>query len=279
MQCTSPMSVARPGGLGNTDRITVPCGKCIECLKKRRKDWVFRMLQELKHANNAYFVTLTYAPEHLPTNNELSKTDVQAFLKRLRHLFPSGYSKVSPRFKYYVVGEYGTEFDRSHYHAIMFNLPPDLNHEKILNQAWNKGFVHASPDVNIKSISYTLGYIINEPTKEYEVTRPFAMMSLKPAIGFDYVEKMRKYHTKGRIFHGKMDGQNVGLPRYYRDKIFTKMDVDINLKKVQKVLDEKLMDEIDRYFNKGDNYFINKFEAEKQNEISIRSRNKKMKKL
>ena len=67
------------------------------------------------------FVTLTYSDDQLvrtlgdfPT---LCPEHPQAFLKRLR-------ARVAPaRFRFYLVGEYGDQTHRPHYHLVLFGFP------------------------------------------------------------------------------------------------------------------------------------------------------------
>lgn len=46
--------------------VNVPCGKCVQCIKRRRMEWCFRMEQELKVSKCAYFVTFTYDSDNVP---------------------------------------------------------------------------------------------------------------------------------------------------------------------------------------------------------------------
>lgn len=46
--------------------INVPCGKCANCIKRRRMEWCFRMEQELAVSKCAFFVTLTYDNKNVP---------------------------------------------------------------------------------------------------------------------------------------------------------------------------------------------------------------------
>ena len=55
---------------GQSHFVPVPCGRCPECLKRRASMWSFRLRKEEERSANALFITLTYAPEHVP----LSKT-------------------------------------------------------------------------------------------------------------------------------------------------------------------------------------------------------------
>lgn len=51
--------------------IKVPCGKCIECLKKKQNDIMARVLTESERYENLHFVTLTYDDLHLPIASAL----------------------------------------------------------------------------------------------------------------------------------------------------------------------------------------------------------------
>ena len=44
----------------------VPCGKCIECVKRRQNDIAVRITTEAQNFGSMHFVTLTYSPESVP---------------------------------------------------------------------------------------------------------------------------------------------------------------------------------------------------------------------
>ena len=123
MICISPISIKDPRQSRGSIRLTVPCGKCGACKFNRRMEWSFRLAIELRYAHTADFLTLTYSDEIVPKNSfgipTLKKADYRDFLKRLRK-FNDGNKK--SRIRYYVVGEYGTETHRPHYHMVLFNL-------------------------------------------------------------------------------------------------------------------------------------------------------------
>lgn len=144
--------------------IPVPCNKCAVCIKRRISGWVFRLQQEEKKSESAYFVTLTYNDKFLKGSPDglmtLCKKDLQDYFKRLRKLS-------SRKIKYFAVGEYGTEGDRPHYHLILFNASP----ENII-KAWSLdghglGHVHFG-DVTGASITYSLGYLHKRHLARYE---------------------------------------------------------------------------------------------------------------
>lgn len=119
----------RPNG-SNPYNITYKCGACPECLAERAKYWALRCSMESLYSSSI-MVTLTYDQyirnkkgdiigETIDTR-QLSKRDVQLFMKRVR----KKYSDCDV--KYLIAGEHGTRTNRSHYHAILFNVPlPDL---------------------------------------------------------------------------------------------------------------------------------------------------------
>jgi len=62
--CYQPITIKTPQGYR-----TVPCGKCLECLRKYQSDWSNRMYEELKaHNGKAVFFTLTYDEQNVPKN-------------------------------------------------------------------------------------------------------------------------------------------------------------------------------------------------------------------
>lgn len=59
MSCSKPISIGK-------NKINAPCGRCINCLQKKRSDWTIRALEEYKNSSSAFFVTLTYSEKYLP---------------------------------------------------------------------------------------------------------------------------------------------------------------------------------------------------------------------
>lgn len=217
--CLSPINIPRPNGSGATDRLTVPCSKCAACLQRNRKSWSFRLEQELKAAKNAYFVTLTYEDENLYYNDSgypsVNKKHLQDFFKRLRK-----YTK----FRYYAVAEYGGKTYRPHYHAIFFNL--DLKDpQQTLIKTWKHGFVSLGT-VTPASINYVTKYVITRQYVEKGLDPVFSLMSRRPGIGYNYIDKMAKWHEDdvSRFYSVRENGEKVALPRYYADKLYSSAD-------------------------------------------------------
>lgn len=218
MICNYPINIQRPNSKSTKDRINVPCGKCSICQTRRRNDWSIRLQEELKEHDRAIFLTLTYSPEHLHWDScgaHLYKRDLQLFFKRLR-------KALSTKVRYYAIGEYGTNTNRPHYHAIVFGIS-SRSHSTI-ERAWNKGLIHIG-DVTPASIQYTTKFHVNKKAAPLGLAPEFAVMSTKPAIGHSYIKRMQNHHD-GKIENNYyQDFQTKRhLPRYYRDKLYSEAE-------------------------------------------------------
>lgn len=193
--------------------MSLPCGKCAFCVKKQIDAWCLRLGHELEVSSSAFFLTLTYNDEHLPPGGQLCKRDLQLFLKRLR--------KRNSGIRYFAVGEYGTEGNRPHYHAVIFNLL-DLD---LVTASWTDrdkkpiGFVSGSRATPGR-IRYMVSYMALPQDVSHQEP-PFRVMSRNPGIGFSYVQKNKHFHrARSDSVVYVFDSPNA-MPRYYKDKIFT----------------------------------------------------------
>lgn len=191
-----------------------PCGKCEACRSKKMGEWVFRLKQELKYSSDAHFITLTYDEEHLPPDGSLNKVDCQLFLKRFR-------KRIEPnQIRYFLVGEYGSETYRPHYHMLLFNYPKEYDlHTDLLN-SWNAGAVHIG-NVTGRSISYCVKYLYKVVDLPADLEPHFMLSSRRPGIGAEFLtEEQRAYLTSPALPNRVVDdGVTKILPRYYRDKL------------------------------------------------------------
>lgn len=236
MKCLKPLELTNP-------ERRVPCGHCNYCLSRRRADWAFRLLQELKQSTTALFLTFTYADENLVNGSEGPTLDKEKFitfhntlkkrqsriLKKMLvdhgHGFRQGrkyyLSEKAKEFmkdwkiKYYSVGEYDAG-GRPHYHSIMFNIHTRVLDLLVNDEIWNQGWVHAG-QVTSASINYVAKYVIDRDMNKKD-QRPFALMS--KGIGAKYLEYNYKHHKEGMKNFVLVNGRRQRLPRYYKDKIF-----------------------------------------------------------
>lgn len=248
--CISPFQREIEG-----ERLNLPCGKCVECLSRRISAWSFRLTKEAEQSSSAFFITLTYAPEHVPRSKNNYKTlfpdHTSQFIKRLR-------KKTKNKIKYYVCGEYGGEYLRPHYHMILLNCPlsaiigkKDSTQVHLKNielngktpfycDQWYYGHITIG-QVNIASIGYTLKYMSKKSIipihQNDDRIKEFSRMS--KGLGANYLTKdMVKWHKAdmlNRMYCNLMDGKKIAMPRYYKDKIYT----DYQKKKINKHLDNE----------------------------------------
>lgn len=163
----------------------------------------------------------------------LNKSDLQKFFKRLRKLSTN-------RIRYYAVGEYGGKSWRPHYHIILFNSNPyDVASAwSLANQSL--GDVHYG-SVSEASVGYTLKYITKKQRIPLHINddreREFSLMS--KGLGLNYLsEQMIAYHLgtnaqdqqkaiNERMNCTLLDGKKIAMPRYYKNKLYTKLQRSI----------------------------------------------------
>lgn len=208
MRCISPITLRRPHGFD-----VVPCNKCNFCLQTRRNDWTFRLVQESRKQVYSDFLTLTYTDANLPVGGTLVKDHCILFLKRLRKMLPP------KTVRYYLVGEYGTETGRCHYHAIAFGIPQEVD----LSLIWTYGHVDRRP-VEIGAMHYVTKYHVNRYGDHGGREPPFALMSRRPGIGFNYVASHTNWHRVDFRNYAQVNGIVTRLPRYYKEKIFSESE-------------------------------------------------------
>ena len=296
-------------------RQIIPCGKCIGCRLEYSRDWATKGLYEAEMHKDNWFLTITYDEEHLPaaenmidpkTGAELGQNpygtlknqDFTLFLKKLRNHYERNKNHVGIR--YMGCGEYGDQGHRPHYHAIMFNLPIDIqdlkfheyneNYETLwrcteLEKIWGKGMIVAA-EVNWNTCAYVARYVTKKvglPTdKEHYkclgIEPEFFRMSRKPGIGREYYElnKDNIYKTDKLIIQ-KYGGGTLKIrpPKYY-DKLY---DIEYP-EKMEKIKKErkKESERVNRIkFNQTSLYKKHQLEIEeetKENKTKILKREK-----
>lgn len=214
----------------------VPCGKCAFCLVNRRSSWMFRVHHEMRNQNYpGYFLTLTYDEQHVKrvrtssgVRLSLRFRDVQLFLKRVR--------KAKHYCKYICVGEYGSVTKRPHYHMLLWT---DCKPDDLANY-WRMGSIHFGT-ITMQSAMYTLKYIIQPKVKQEAFFDPLGNLEgvlektraqFSRGIGIEYLNNgVYEWHSDDRDnpkYFSYINEQKVALPRYYRDKMFTKWQNDLN---------------------------------------------------
>lgn len=189
------------------------------------------LVESYEHPVSA-FLTLTYDKENLPNPPEVSKREIQLFMKKLR-----AYS--GREYRYYAVGEYGEKTWRPHYHLIVYGLNP--TDEKLISKCWKKGFVYCGL-VTDASCSYVSSYVIKRMTKKTDPRlggrQPeFALMSRRPGIGAKIVDRMASaylsekglaaFENQGRVQTDfRANGKIYSIGAYLTGKLYTSLGIE-----------------------------------------------------
>lgn len=226
-----------------TDNLRLPCGTCVGCRQQRAAQWATRAVHEAAFHEHNSFVTLTYAPEHLPSNGGLRPRDLVSFIKALRHAIKRKRfaSLVGDAVRYLACGEYGDAGDRPHYHALLFGVGfsdavpcgKDLWTSECLRTLWGLGHVSFG-SVTGGSAAYVAQYSLKkasranwskcDPRTGEVLHPPFLRCSLRPGIGADFIARYRGDTRHGFIVR---DGRKVAVPRYYQ-KLLELTDVGLH---------------------------------------------------
>lgn len=267
--------------------VPVPCGRCPKCLVRRADSWIFRILQEERTALSSYFLTLTYDDDHVPiTDNKfmtLVKRDFQLFMKRLRRAHPRGHRPL----KYYACGEYGSRFQRPHYHVVILNADP-----RYFNEAWcdDEGVMigdvfYQDRPLTSNEVGYTTGYM-NKPKivpchRRDDRLREFSCMSKR--LGLSYLTpEIVNYHRSdvSRNFVTLPGGTKSALPRYYADRIYTDEDKEARAPYMDSTIRRQhkaTYDEHIRLYGSADDFIRAQAEARRSAVVNfqVKSKNRK----
>lgn len=196
--------------------------------------WVTRLTHELEEwGSDALFLTLTY--KEMPVAGSLDKQEFQRFMKRLRKDLSGGARAGEARkVKYYACGEYGSDFERPHYHLILFGLgKADCRWDgglrkyrcPIVEDNWGHGIVDVG-SVTSASMRYVANYIgkafLGDSAIVYNGREPpFSLMS--KGMGLSWALRNRESIVRNGLTKG---GKAVRIPRYYVGKLDLVADLD-----------------------------------------------------
>jgi len=231
------------GSTGEPQQIA--CGQCIGCRLERSRVWAVRIANEASLYQNNCFITLTYAPEHLPANGSLVLEHFQLFLKRLR-------KKYGSNIRFFHCGEYGESLGRPHYHACLLNFDfPDKRHTRVtprgdlayesksLSMLWPFGR-HEIGELTFESAAYCARYVtkkvtgnaadahysrVDFETGEIISLKPeYTTMSRRPGIGAPFLQRFAKDVYSGDCVVLK-GGAKIPPPKFY-DKHYELINPD-----------------------------------------------------
>lgn len=213
--------------------LSYPCGQCLPCRINRRRLWTSRIMLEARCHPFSSFATLTYDNDNYPISGSLRPQDCTLFFKRLRKRLGN-----DRKIRYYLVGEYGDQTERAHYHAALFGV--SQQEESIVHDCWGHGHTMLGT-LTYDSAQYIAGYVtkkltsINDPRLNGRYPE-FARMSNRPGIGAlavpAFADTVSKYGLDDLEASGDVPtnyregGQSRPLGRYLRTKLRKELNLD-----------------------------------------------------
>lgn len=252
--------------------VPIACGQCIECRKKKAREWQIRMLQEIKSEKNGKFVTLTFNNEEITQlykekeikslygyekDNKVAKLAVRRFLERWR-------KKNKKSVRHWLITELGHNgTENIHIHGIIWT---DKTEE--IEKTWKYGHVWIGDYVSERTVNYIIKYVtkIDKDHKHYQ-----SKILTSAGIGGKYTETYnasRNKYKEGetREYIRTSTGNKMAMPIYYRNKIYTEEEREkLWIKKLNENIRYVNGIKIDISKNEED-YKKHLKEAQKQNE-------------
>lgn len=208
--------------------IPIGCQKCIECRKKKAREWAVRMQEEYRgQTMKMHWITLTFSNEKIKEldadinknirgydrDNAIATLGMRRFLERWR----KQHKKSVRHWMVTELGHNGTE--NIHMHGFIMSDQPVEEIEK----HW-KCYIYKGGVATPKRINYCVKYIhkMDADHKEY---MPIILCS--KGMGKKYIERfdsrLNAYKENGETdeTYKTTTGHVLGLPTYYRNNIYT----------------------------------------------------------
>lgn len=197
------------------------------------------MLEAGLYADNS-FITLTYAEDPVSLVPRHHRQFMDGLRKRLSPL----------RVRFYMVGEYGDQNQRPHFHYVLFGYPACGRFARpkksfrccaacdLIEDVWGKGHIKNLP-LEIGSARYVARYVVKKMTR-YDDPRlgnrhpEFARMSLRPGIGHGVLAAVAATITRYNLLTPQGDvpvtlrhgDQEWPLGRYLRKQLRKTLGLD-----------------------------------------------------
>lgn len=220
--------------------VPIECGNCIECRKKKARDWSLRLMEDIKLYKNGHFVTLTFSNEKLREliindkdlkdcrklknmhgyrlDNMIATVAVKYFRERWRRIY-----KKSPR--HWLVTELGHKgTENIHLHGIIW--ADDISR---LSEIWGYGYVWDGYNKYGKLVNYvngsTINYIVKYLSKQDTKHKHYKSIVLCTAgIGKNYTINNSRNKFKGdktELTYKTEKGHKIMMPSYWKRKLYS----------------------------------------------------------
>lgn len=243
--CLKPIKISNPSKVVSLDsaqqlELTVPCGKCSECVTLQRNQWFVRTYWECQDTLNQggymYFDTLTYSDRCVPHISDFvpnyrkyglddftvfNNSHWRLFLKNLRvKINRLGYGNC---IRYFLTSEYGTNplrTRRPHYHIIFFILDSRLHPyrlSRLVSECWKYGRTDGLP--------YQSNLYVKNHVYGFDLGQQFNLESALRLV-CNYVSK---YISKDSSFTAILEKRKQDLMRY--------LNLDVDIKPIIRQID------------------------------------------
>lgn len=225
--------------------VPVGCQNCIECRKKKAREWSTRLLEDIQHHTNGRFITLTLNDETYDYFNNLINPDLDGYDRdnaiitlATRNYLERYRKKHGKSLRHWFVTELGHNgTENIHIHGIIWTNDTidateywnwkERNSGRILGGYVWKGYMKNGKLQNYVS-ERTINYITKYVNKTDVKHRGYQSRILTSAgIGHHYTTGNTNWRrnvyrgNKTREFYLTRTGHKVNLPIYWRNKIYT----------------------------------------------------------
>ncbi len=224
----------KPGYFDKIEYVSVDCGRCIECRKKKARDWQMRLSEEMRSSKmKGYFVTWTFSDEGLQELRGLLKEEDQERVYKyfedenqmcrigVRRMMKRWQKKHGNWLRHWIVTEKGqSNTERIHMHGIVWT---DEKKED-LDKYWKYGIV----DIGKKGVGEaSAGYLVKYMSKVDEKHREYrSKVFASKGIGKGYIErrdsKRHKFKGEETVLNWRdRTGSKFPIPKYFREKLWS----------------------------------------------------------
>lgn len=233
--------------------VNVPCGQCIECRKKKARDWQIRLLEEIKDINYPYFVTFTFSPL------ELKKLSIQTKLKECNAICAVALRRCLERYRkdhkksirHWFICELGHEgTERIHMHGLLLSDKPlDLERTEEEHffkwKYWKYGNIYVGDYVSERTINYIVKYMTKIDTDHKGFV---GQVLASPGIGKRWIEYAKQsgaytFDSRAGIIdtYVTSNGGKIKLPTYYKNKLYSDKEKEENWRRFMDLQQQSIM--------------------------------------
>lgn len=199
----------------------VPCGKCLECCKKRKNEWYVRLRRQIECAayKQVYWITLTFSDVHLPDNIP----DLSLLMRRWKDVLRKRYGYCPDHWFITERGDDDAHTKRLHLHGFLMFSKDRPSYDE-LKSCWKYGFMWVQELNSLKGITYSMKYVFKNAIRRLKGDKLVSKIYASFGIGAAALSSSSYRLTFDRDLEWR-PSENFGtrysypLPRYMLDKL------------------------------------------------------------